>query len=324
MLHFLKYFLILLFLLKLPDAFAAESSQCKFTTGNYIPVIPQMSVPSDLPDGTVLYQSPETQHQLECSYDPGNGMITTGPGVYFATSNDFNKLQDLKNGIRLIIYVNDYPVDSQIQPHQIGQGNTDYISVASITVRIRIEIVVDRSRGALPESGKYLGGSYESLYFYMDKFNTPRGMIGFRTPQITAIPCSMDMMISPDVLNWGTIQTSKLESGQNFSKNFSIILKKRSTCTINSAAPFGVNIWFDRTGQSLNPDGSLDLNNGTGLSIKDNQGAVVAFDTLYQIPDVKTESVLYKNFTAQIQKTSGKDLITGSFSTVLVIRMNYY
>lgn len=326
MLRFSKYFLILLFLLKLPDAFAAAKYECKFSTGStYIPTIPQMAVPSDLPDGTVLYKSSEVQLQLECSYDPGNGMYTTGVPILYSTTAAFEDLQNEKNGIRVIIYINDQPISSRSTNVNFGVTSGGYISTANLPVRVRHEIIVDRTRGNIPESGQLAGGSYEALYFYLRTINNlPRATIGFRTPRITAIPCSMDMMISPNTLNWGAIQTSKLDSGQDFSKNFSIILKKRSSCTINSAAPFGVNIWFDRAGESLNPDGSLDLKNGTGLSIKDNSGTVVAYDTYYEIPDVKVESVLTRNFTAQIQKTSGKDLKTGSFSTVLVIRMNYY
>lgn len=324
MLRFSKYFLILLFLLKLPDAFAAPSYQCKFSTGSYIPNIPQMAVPSDLPDGTVLYKSSETQLQLECSYDPGNGMYTTGIDVLYSTTSAFDALQSEKNGIRLIIYINDQPISTRSQSVRFDKTSPGYISTANVPVRIRFEVVVDRSRGTIPESGQLAGGSYESIYFYLRTIDTPRAVVGFKTPRITAIPCSMNMTISPNTLNWGAIQTSKLESGQDFSKNFSIILTKKSSCTINSSAPFGVNVWFDRAGQNLNSDGSLDLNNGTGLSIKDNSGTVVAYDTYYQIPDVKVESVLTRNFTAQIQKTSGKDLQTGSFNTVLVIRMNYY
>lgn len=323
MLHFLKYFLVLSLLSGISNAFA-DSGSCQFASGTFIPVIPQMAIPSDLPDGTILYRSPVSQLKLNCTYDPGPGIFTSGTGVYYSTTSDFNTLQSQNNGIKLTIYINDTPVSSAVVAREFGRSSQGYSSVFSSDVNIYFTITVDRSRGSLPESGTQLSGSFESVYFYIKRLEWPRAIVGFNTPKITAIPCSMDMTISPNTLNWGAIQTSKLESGQDFSKNFSIILKKKSTCTIYSAAPFGVNIWFDRAGQNLNPDGSLDLNNGTGLSIKDNSGTVVEYDTNYQIPDVKVESVLTRNFTAQIQKTSGKDLKTGSFSTVLVIRMNYY
>ncbi|MBN4834774.1 fimbrial protein [Enterobacter hormaechei] len=283
-----------------------------------------MAIPSDLPDGTILYRSPVSQLKLNCTYDPGPGIFTSGVGVYYSTTSDFNTLQSQNNGIKLTIYINDVPVSSAVVAREFARSSQGNPSVFSSDVNIYFTITVDRNRGSIPESGTQLSGSFESVYFYIKRLEWPRAVIGFYTPKITAIPCSMDMTISPNTLNWGAIQTSKLESGQGFSKNFSIVLKKRSTCTIYSAAPFGANIWFDRAGQNLNPDGSLDLNNGTGLSIKDNSGTVVAYDTNYQIPDVKVESVLTRSFTAQIKKTNGKDLKTGSFSTVLVIRMNYY
>lgn len=324
MLHIVKFFLALTLLSGISSAFA-DSGSCKFESmGTFIPDIPQMAIPSDLPDGTVLYRSPVSQLKLNCTYDPGPGIFTTGTGVYYSTTSDFNSLQSQRNGIKLTIYINDAPINSAVVAKEFGRSSQGYSSVFSSDVNIYFTITVDRSRGSLPESGTQLVGSFESVYFYIKRLEWPRAVIGFRTPKITAIPCSMDMTISPNTLNWGAIQTSKLESGNDFSRNFSVILKKKSSCTVNSAAPFGVNIWFDRAGQSLNPDGSLDLNNGTGLSIKDNLGTVVAYDTIYQIPDVKVESVLTRNFTAQIQKTSGKDIKTGSFSTVLVIRMNYY
>lgn len=322
MLRFLKLFLTLIFLSAISNAFA-ESGSCKFATGSFIPKIPQMSIPSDLPDGTVLYTSPVSKLKLDCTYDPGAGISTSGTVVYLSTTTDFNTLQGQRNGIKLTIYINDMPINSAVI-REFGKSSQGNPSVFSSDVNIYFTIVVDRSRGLLPESGVQLTGAFESIYFYIKRLYWPRAVIGFETPKITAIPCSMDMMISPNTLNWGTIQTSKLENGKEFPKSFSILLKKKNTCTKLSAAPFGVNIWFDPMGGVLNADGSLDLNNGTQLSIKDSDGVVVPFDTMYQIPDVKVESVISKSFSALIKKTSGKDLNTGAFSSALVVRMNYY
>lgn len=327
MLHFLRLFLTISLLSGITNAFA-ESGSCQFATGSlFMPDIPQMSVPSDLPDGTVLYRSSVTQLKLNCTYDPGPGVFTTGVGVYYATTSDFQKLQDQKNGIKLTIYINDVPI-STAQAQQTfgksGMGSSSNPSVFSADVNVYFTIVVDRSRGVLPESGVQLTGSFESIYFYIKYLTWPRSIIGFRTPKITAIPCSMDMTISPNTLSWGTIQTTKLDNGTEFPRTFSVLLKKKSSCTQFSSAPFGVNVWFDRMGAVLNADGSLDLNNGTGLLIKDSNGVDVPYDTYYQIPDVKVESLISKNFTALIRKTSGQEIKTGAFNTVLVIRMNYY
>lgn len=326
MLHLLNLFLILLS--AITNAYAAESGSCKFATGsNFIPDIPQMSVPADLPDGTLLYKSPVTQLKLNCTYTPDTGIYTSGTGVYYTTTSDFNDLQNQKKGIKLTIYLNDIPISGTVAPKQLGTSSTGTStnpSVFSTDVNVYFTIVVDRSRGPLPESGDQLVGSFESIYFYIKRLYWPRAVIGFRTPKITAIPCSMDMTISPNTLDWGTIQAAKLESGSEFPETFSILFNKKSTCTLSGSGLFGINVWFDRMGGILNADGSLDLNNGTGLIIRDSDGVVVPFDTYYSIPDVRVDSLIRKNFTAVVQKTSGKDIKTGMFNTVLIVRMNYY
>ncbi|EAN2926013.1 hypothetical protein EAY67_17360, partial [Salmonella enterica] len=77
-------------------------------------------------------------------------------------------------------------------------------------------------------------------------------------------------------------------------------------------------------GQSINPDGSLNLNNGLGLSISDENGIKVPFNTEWQIENVDKNSILSNNFTATVQKVAGQTIKNGDFSGDVVVEINYF
>ncbi|ELE1143977.1 fimbrial protein [Salmonella enterica] len=295
---------------------------CSFDGGNITLVIPKMSIPADTPDGTILYSSPNLTKRLTCEATPG---VTNVP-VQFITTADYNSFLNITNGIRFTVYIDGYVFNRQVTrtvgyTSSSGGGNDKFSKNMSISYDIR----VDKSRGAIPVQGTMLSGGFESLYAMLaGSYNRPRGVISLYTPDITYIPCSMDVSVRPDTIDFGAIKSSDLEKGKNIQRTFFTLIKKSKGCSLAVSAPFGINMFFETTNPVINADGSLKLNDGVGLSIADSTGRNIAFNTAQKIDDVKVDSILKNDFRASLHKVSGQDIKTGPFSADVVVRLSYY
>lgn len=300
-------------------AFAAEN--CRILEGDLRLSVPQLAIPADTPDGTVLFSSPKRNITLNC--DPGVGYSGFGYAVNAVTTADFNTFSSQMNGVKSTLYIDGVPYDHQIT-RNLGYTSIGNNPVFRKNMTVWLEVVVDNTRGKIPISGSYLSGGFESIYFTLNNQYTHVGKISLFTPDITYIPCTMAISVSPDTIDFGAIKSGDLEKGLKFQRRFTTLIQKNKGCTIAVSAPFGINMYFEPTISTLNADGSLNLNNGLGLSIADTSGKYVPYNTAWKIDDVKVESVLKNNFTANLQKISGQDLKTGPFSADVVVRINYY
>ncbi|EAR5683947.1 fimbrial protein [Salmonella enterica] len=295
---------------------------CNFDGGVVNLSVPQMAIPADTPDGTILYSSPKMTKRLTCESLPG----ITRDYIQLNTTSDFNIFLRQNNGIRFTIYVDGHEFSKQGSvtlgyTGLSGGGNDKFIKDLSIWYDIR----VDSSKGKIPVEGTMLSGGFQAMYVLIaNNLNRPRGIINIFTPSITYIPCTMDISVSPDTIDFGSIKSSDLDKGKNIQKNFSTLIKKSKGCTITVSKMFGINMFFEPTSSAINPDGSLNLNNGIGLTISDSLGKDIVFNTAYKIDNVKVDSILKNNFSAKLHKVPGQDIKTGPFSTDVVVRINYY
>ncbi|EMZ3476508.1 fimbrial protein [Salmonella enterica] len=300
------------------------ADECHFTNiGQLKLVVPQMAIPADLPDGTVLYTSPVQNVNVSCSLSTPYTSISQP--VYAGTTSDFNAFTSLRNGITVTLYIDGEPFRSP-KNYVVGYLSKGYYPSFSKALSIYIEVKVDKTKGDIPVQGTLLSGGFESVYLMPGNVNysVPHGTIALYTPQVTFIPCQMSMVMNPGTVSFGEMSQRDLESGKAFKRPFSILIRKSHGCTIATSAPFGINMWFDPSGQALNADGSLDLGNGTGLTIKDGSNGIIPYNTIHEIHDVKVESQLRDYFTATVQNVPGQDVRTGPFDAVLVVRMNYF
>jgi hypothetical protein len=284
-----------------------------------------MTVPSGLPDGTVVYTSPVYDIDITCSI-ASNYAIVPIP-IVLTTTADFVKFAALRNGLTTTVYVDGVAFANIIKTANIsGFPVGPIINPLSKTLHVYIQITTDKAKGDIPVQGTLLSGGFESIYIMSGgiSFVNPRGVISLLTPQITYIPCQMSMVINPDAITFDAILLRDIADGKAFRKPFSIVIHKSEGCSFSASVPFGINLWFDSNGQALNADGSLDLGNGTGLTIRDSSSAVIPYNSLYKINDVTVDSQLINNFTASVQNVPGKGIKTGVFDASLVVRMNYF
>ncbi|EDU9604352.1 fimbrial protein [Salmonella enterica subsp. enterica] len=295
---------------------------CNFQEGPLTLIVPKMTIPADTPDGTVLYTSPRMTRKLICESLPG----ISRDYVSVSTTADFNSYLSINNGIRFSIFIDGYeysgPGSNIIGYTSSSGGGND---IFSKDISIWYVISVDSSKGKIPTEGSQLSGSFQSIYVTIaSDFSRPRGVISLHTPDITYIPCSMDVSVTPETIDFGAIKSSDLEKGKNIQKTFSTLIRKSKGCMQTASTPFGINMFFEPTSSAINPDGSLSLNNGTGLTISDSAGKNIAFNTAQKIDDVKVDSVLKNYFKAKLQKIAGQDIKTGPFSADVVVKLNYY
>lgn len=299
---------------------ARAADGCEFVGGDIYLGVPQMSIPADTPDGTVLYSSPKITKKISCHADNS----TYGYYIDLATTSDFNAFLRLRNGIKFTLYIDGVAYDREMT-NSIGYIGSGINQSFSKTVSIWFDIKVDSSRGKIPVSGTYLSGGFQSLFLmFATRYDLKRGVIGLSTPNITYIPCTMEISVNPETIDFGGVKISDLDKGIKFQRRFTTLIQKSKGCTLAVSAPFGINMYFEPTVSTLNADGSLDLNNGLGLSIADTSGKYISYNTAWKINDVKVESVLKNNFTANLQKISGQDVKTGPFSADVVVRIDYY
>lgn len=292
---------------------------CRIDGGTFSLNVPQMAIPADTPDGTMLYSSPKIIKNITCDSD-----YSTGAAVNIRTTADFNQFIAQNNGVKFTLYIDGVPYDREMV-QQIGYLPSGPWPSFSKSISVWFDIKVDSSKGKIPVSGTYLSGSFESLYIMLGaNYGLGRGVIGLSTPNITYIPCTMAISVDPETINFGAIKSSDLDKGMKFQRRFTTLIQKNKGCTIAVSAPFGINMYFEPTVSTLNADGSLNLNNGLGLSIADTSGKYVPYNTAWKIDDVKVESILKNNFTANLQKIAGQDVKTGPFSADVVVRINYY
>ncbi|EEM9319619.1 fimbrial protein [Salmonella enterica] len=294
---------------------------CAFDGVNYLGLgVPQMAIPADIPDGTVLYTSPKMTRRVNCTLG-GYGFINK---VVVATTADYNQFLALKNGIKFTVYIDGVAYDKPMTG-VLGIIDNTVSKTFSKDISVWFDIKVDSSHGKIPVSGTMLSGGFESLYVMLEgAYSDTRGVISLYTPNITYIPCSMDVSVSPDTIDFGAINSSDLEKGIKLQRKFSTLIKKSKGCMIALSAPFGISMFFEPTNPVFNADGSLSLNNGLGLTISDTTGRNIAYNSAWKIDDVKVESLLKNYFTANLQKVSGQDIKTGPFSADVVVRLSYY
>ncbi|HAU6732974.1 TPA: fimbrial protein [Salmonella enterica subsp. enterica serovar Elisabethville] len=294
---------------------------CSFSEGNIFISIPQMAIPADTPDGTILYSSPKITRNLRCEA----GTYSTPPrAVNVVTTADFNQLVAMHNGVRFTLHIDNDSIDSQ-SSRTIAYTSTGFNPAYNKTMSMWYEVKVDSTKGKIPVSGTALSGAFESVYVMLESdYSKPRAVVGVSTPNVTYIPCTMAVSVIPDTINFGNIKSSDLDKGVKFQRKFSTLIQKNKGCTIALSAPFGINMYFEPTSPALNADGSLNLNNGLGLSISDTTGQYVPYNSAWKINDVKVESVLKNNFTANLQKIAGQTLLTGPFSADVVVRIDYF
>lgn len=296
---------------------------CTFADGSEIKItVPQMALPADTPDGTVLYTSPKMTKRIVCESPP----MISRQYVMLTTTADFNAFLGVRNGIKFTLYVDDIVFDHAMSSilgytSSTGTGIDKFIKDVSISY----EIKVDSSKGKIPVSGTLLSGGFQSAFVLLGgNYSIPRGVISLFTPNITYIPCTMDVSVSPETIDFGAVKSGDLEKGVKLQKVFSTLIKKSKGCSMAVSAPFGINMYFEPTNPVINADGSLKLNDGVGLSIADSTGRAIAFNTAQKIDDVKVESVLKNDFRASLHKVSGQDIKTGPFSADVVVRLSYY
>ncbi|EDJ5015858.1 fimbrial protein [Salmonella enterica] len=299
---------------------ASAATGCTFADGDEISInVPQMALPADTPDGTVLYASPKITKRIKCESSAWNY-------VTLSTTADFNAFLNQRNGIRFTVYVDGVAFD-QAKTHIIGYTTLDNTGFYKLIkdVSISYEIKVDSSKGKIPVSGTLLSGGFQSIFVLLqENYGIPRGIISLYTPNITYIPCTMNISVSPETIDFGAVKSSDLEKGVKLQKSFSTLIKKNKTCLSEVSAPFGINMYFEPTNPVINADGSLKLNDGVGLSITDSTGKDIAFNKAQKIDDVKVESILKNDFRASLHKVSGQDIKTGAFSADIVVRISYY
>lgn len=302
----------------LPLSFAyAAGCQFNGSAQNIFLSVPQMSIPADTPNGTVLYTSPKTSINLSCEGE------TYGQFVTAVTTSDFNSYLSRKNGITTTIYIDGKPYDRQ-QENVIGFTTATGNSFKK-NLSVWVEIKVDSSKGKIPPEGTLLNGSFQLIYFLVNNnYFLQRSIISISTPDITFIPCTMEVAVSPNTIDFGAVKISDMEKGMKLQRKFTTLIQKSKGCTIAVSAPFGINMYFEPAAPGINADGSLNLNNGLGLSISDTSGKYIPFNTAWKIDDVKVDSILKNYFTANLQKISGQDVKTGPFSADVVVRLNFY
>lgn len=302
--------------------FPAKADSCGFVGGSYVYLnVPQMAIPADTPDGTVLYTSHKINKKLICEA----GVYSSIPkSVSVVTTADYDNFLKLNNGIRFTVYVDGIAFDGR-KSQVLGYTSTGSNPSFSKDISIWYEITVDSSRGKIPISGTMLSGGFESFFIMLaGNYSFPRGVISLSTPNITYIPCTMDISVTPDSISFGATSVSDLEKGTQVQRKFSTLIRKNKGCMLAVSAPFGINMFFEPTNPIMNADGSLSLNNGLGLTISDTTGKQVAYNTAWKIDDVKVQSVLTNYFIANLKKVSGQDVKTGPFSADVVVRLNYY
>lgn len=300
--------------------FSAHAAGCTIvgSSSGYVELdVPRMAIPADTPDGTILYTSPKKVISLSCTGDSGGSVGF----VNAATTSDFNHFTAQRNGIKSTVYVDGKPISSQ-QDLIIA---TTFSKTLRKSVPIWIELKVDKSMGAIPGQGSFWIGNFESIYILQNgSYSAPRVIIALQTPNITFIPCTMELSVFPDTIDFSTVRADELDKGKKLQRAFTTTIKKSNSCLAVSSAPFGIDMTFEPTSSTINPDGSLSFNNGLGLSIKDASGTNIPYSTAWKIENVKVGSILKNNFTANLQKVAGQDVKTGPFSADVVVRMNYY
>jgi len=315
---------ILCCLLLARQVLADPGDACRLTGAGPNLSVPGMTIPSGLPDGTVLYTSPVQNVSITCTLDRYYAVIAYP--ILAVTTADFNRFNAQRNGITTTLFIDGKPFSSGYNQVQIGAFPVGPTQPLIKTLKVYIQVKVDKSKGEIPVQGTLLSGGFESVYIMAATldYSNARATIALSTPQVTFIPCQMSMVMSPGTIAFGGIRQSDLENGKIFKRPFSILIRKTHGCTIATSAPFGINMWFDPSGQTLNADGSLNLGNGTGLSIRDNTDAVIPYNTYHEIRDVTVDMQLKNDFFATIQSVPGMDIKTGAFDAVLVVRMNYF
>ncbi|RDA61920.1 fimbrial protein [Hafnia paralvei] len=301
----------------------AEDLGCRFEDGSNTTIlsVPQMEIAANTPDGTVLYTSPKITKKLTC-YPK---RTVSNNIVYGTITGDYRQLSAQLKGLRISLHLNQYSFNDTSGGIIIGRtfpvnGREQY----SEDVSIWYDVTVDSSRGKVPVSGTDLSGTIRALNISLSSITPyPMAYIDLKIPQITYIPCAMKLSISPDTINFGLIKNGDLENGVKLQRKFSTSIQKSAGCSAYGAVPFHINMYFEPTNSVINTDGSLSLNNGLGLTISDTTGKNITYNTAWKINDVTGDLGIKNYFTANLQKVSGQDIKTGSFSADVVVRIDY-
>lgn len=300
---------------------AGAIGRCSIEGGDVTLLVPRMTIPADTPDGTVLYSSPKIQKKVFCE----NTTYFANPGnvVAIATA-DFNAFLNKRNGVSFSLYINGVRYGHNTST-VLGQIPAGWSTTYSTDVTIWFDVKVDSTMGKIPVTGTYLSGGYQSVFIMSEgSYTSGKGIISIKTPDITFVPCVMDLSVTPDTIDFNRVGISELEDGSKVTRSFSTLIQKSKGCKVDSSSPFSMYMLFEPTNPVITADGALDMSNGLGLYILDSKKNRVSYNTAVKVDNVKVGSILKQDFTAELKRISGQDIKTGPFSADVVVRLNYY
>lgn len=276
----------------------------------------QLAIPSDLPAGTVVWQSDPLTVTVYCDNVLGN--IVDVVHMYFNPTSQ-------KLGEGLLLGANYQGQQLEQNKQSVSLGTNPIRKGQNVTVTVTFTLYV-KVTGNVPQSGNYLGDN-EFTVFQFDGsrgINSSTGAKNLRYSisglrGIRFLKCGADIKVYPETqqIDFGQLMITELNQGKEFKKEFQVQAVKRG-CLDN----FSMNINFETT-DTLNGEYAIDLKNGTNLIILDSKSDPIKFNYFQFFGNLPTGSTsVTRNYQASIKKTS--TVSTGPFSASTIVRINYY
>lgn len=276
----------------------------------------QLAIPSDLPAGTVVWQSDPLTVTVYCDNVLGN--IVDVVHMYFNPTSQ-------KLGEGLLLGANYQGQQLEQNKQSVSLGTNPIRKGQNVTVTVTFTLYV-KVTGNVPQSGNYLGDN-EFTVFQFDGsrgINSSTGAKNLRYSisglrGIRFLKCGADIKVYPETqqIDFGQLMITELNQGKEFKKEFQVQAVKRG-CLDN----FSMNINFETT-DTLNGEYAIDLKNGTNLTILDSKSDPIKFNYFQFFGNLPTGSTsVTRHYQASIKKTS--TVSTGLFSASTIVRINYY
>lgn len=301
------------------SCFNASTNQFTSTT-----MIPELRIYPDTKSGTILWISDLIHIPIRCVSNNGfinNNYIYDNINLFF---NSYN--QQIVPGLLFGIIYNDLYIENFNQNFNLANLSAQNGNVFDFNLKFKLYIkttqngilanpyITNRNFTAFKIGGlnEYMNNCDNKLFKY--NFNMQYGVkLFFDSASVNIYPTSQQ-------INFGSISEMDLNQGKIFSQEFSI--SSIRPYLLNNPNGILLDIKFETMNQ-LYDEYSIDLGNGTSLSIEDGENSKIKFNAHQRFGHITyNNSYFQRHYKAKIKKVG--EVKTGPFHATTLVKIYYF